>query len=77
MTISRNYLAIISMYSIYTTAHTGQFYYEMHSGPQKIKKKNTISNLKMPFTKVLGYNQKFYVSKTTIRVPKKNILEMA
>ena len=30
--------------------HTGQFYYEIHSGPKKIEKKLTISNLKMPFT---------------------------
>ena len=38
------------------TMHTGQFYYEIHSGPKKIEKKLTISNLKMPFTKVLAYN---------------------
>ena len=33
--------------------HTGRFYYEINSGPQKNEKKMTISNLKMPFTKVL------------------------
>ena len=35
------------------TLHTGQFYYEIHSGPKEIEKKFDISNLEMPFTKVL------------------------
>ena len=50
-----------------TPPHTGQFYYEIHSGPKKIEKKLTISNLKMPFTKVLAYNWKFHVVKTKFR----------
>ena len=46
--------------------HRGHFYSEIHSGPQKIEKKLTISNLKMPFTKVLDQNQNFHMLKTKI-----------